>query len=149
MRIRIKNVSSGKFGFGLGAGLLLSPFAKILVGVMFATILGAGGFGVFKMFQVKNLELKLAETSSQLTLTQSELNGCKMTLDEQNRDILNIRIAAEEDVKIIKEVNKQLDKITSVQAREIDRLKSNPAPVTCDESKEWLKENIQLFKGGE
>lgn len=145
MRIKLRKREQ-KMAFGLGGvGLLLSPFAKILATTLFVLLLGSGGFGVFKMIQVKNLEIKLLESQNELTRVTGELTRCKGQIDMQNQEILDIKMDAEEDVSLIKDVNKQLDAATKIQQDEITRLKLKNAPLTCEEAQTWLKDNIGVY----
>ena len=146
MRIKLRKQDQ-KMAFGLGGvGLLLSPFAKILAATLFVLLLGSGGFSVFKMIQVKNLEIKLIESEHELARVTGELGQCKDQIDMQNQEILDIRMDAEEDVSLIKDVNKQLDTATKIQQDEITRLKMKTAPLTCEEAQTWLKDNIGVYK---
>ena len=146
MRINIRRQQQDlKMGFALG-GLLLSPFAKILSVVLAGGLLLSGGFSVYKMIQVKNLELKLVKSENELIHVTGELQGCQSTIDLRNQELLDVVINAEEDINKFKDVNEQLGTIAKVQEREIGRLVADKAPLTCDEAKAWMHDNIDMYK---
>jgi hypothetical protein len=146
MLIKLKKRDQ-KMGFAFGGvSLLLSPFAKILSATLLVSLLASGGFSVYKMVQVKNLKIELLQSQNELVRVTSELTACTTKLDQQNKDILNIMLDAEEDVNLVKNVNKQLDNATKIQKGEIDRLKMATAPLSCEEAQTWLKDNVGVYK---
>jgi hypothetical protein len=146
IKIKEKTVDDGRFGFFPGAGLLLSPFAKILSGVLVLSLLGSGVFSVIKIFEVKNLKIELLQSKQEERRLENELDKCKLKLDSQNIRIAEIRADADKDIIAVKEVNDQLNKVTEIQDREIERLKNAPAPESCEESTQWLIDNLQIFE---
>jgi septal ring factor EnvC (AmiA/AmiB activator) len=147
MLIKIREIEEqpeGLRSFGVG-GLLLSPFAKILAGALLALTLSATGFGAYKAYQFKNMEIKYLETVNELAHSVSELANCHGTVDEQNKEIIDIQIDAAEKVDLVKKVNDQLDSSNKLQEKEIERLKKQTAPLTCEESRDWLKDGITIF----
>ena len=146
MRIRVKKRIDEPMlmGFG-GVGLLLSPFAKILSAALIAGMLATTGFSIYKVFQVKNLKIQLLEAQNESVRLTGEINMCKGAIDSQNKEILNIRVDAEADRELVNKVNDQLDTAIKIQQGEIDRLKMENAPVTCDEARDWLRDNIVIY----
>ena len=147
MRIRLKERQEhNKYGFVGGLSLLLSPFAKILSASLLAGMLASAGVNVYQLLKIKNLEIRLLETENESGRLISEVATCKNALDNLNKDILRIRVDAEEDVNMIKDVNEQLGEVAKIQKNEIDRLKMKAAPISCDEARDWLRENINVYE---
>lgn len=149
MLIKIREIEeqSGELrSFAVG-GLLLSPFAKILAGVLLAVTLSSAGFGVYKAYQFKNMEIKYLETVNELAHSVSELENCHGKVEEQNKQIISIQIDAAEKVDLVKKVNEELSNNNKLQEKEIERLKNQPAPSTNEEVKAWLKDGLDVFGG--
>ena len=147
MLIKIREVeesSESLRGFAIG-GVLLSPFAKILAGVLLTVTLSSVGLTVYKTFQLKNMEIRLLETENKLVHASSELVNCHNKVEEQNKEITDLQIDAAEDVALVKKINEQLNNSNAIQEKEIERLKKQSAPATCEDSKNWLKENIKIY----
>ena len=147
MKIKLRK-HDAKMGFGLG-GVLLSPFAKILSGILVAGLITSMGFGVVKAFEVKSLENKLLKSENEVVRLGGEVENCKGILKDQNKEILNIKLDAEADVERVNEVAKHLSVINKMQKKEIEDLGKVSAPKTCDESRDWLKSNLNTYEGGE
>ena len=149
IKVNKKTLVADRFGIFPGAGLLFSPFSKILSIALLAGILATGGLSIFKMFEVKNLELALAEEKNNVTFLTGQLAGCNVALEDQNRELAEIAAEAAADINAIKEINDQLNDLTNAQGVEIDKLRERPAPASCDDSKAWLKQNLDTFGGDE
>jgi Tfp pilus assembly protein PilN len=149
MLIKIREIEEqpeGLRSFAMpGAGLLLSPFAKILSGVLIAGMLASTGVTVYKSIQLKNIKIELLETQNKLIHESSELAKSHKVVDDQNKEIANIQIDAAENVALITKINDQLNNANKIQTKEIERLKTTTAPLTCAESKDWLKDNISVY----
>lgn len=146
INIREKTSDADKFGFFPGGALLLSPFAKILSGVLLAGLLASSIFTVVKVFEVKNLEIKLLNSQKDAEHYKSEFEICATVVDSQNIQIAQIQADAQRDIDNIKRVNEDLVIVTKNQKREIEKLKSRPAPVGCDAARNWLRDNIDIFE---
>lgn len=146
IRIHEKRDDEGRFGFFPGSALLLSPFAKILSGLLLAGLLASSVFLVLKIFETKDLKLELSETQKNYQHVQSEYKACLKTVDDQNSQIAQIKAESDRDLEIIKKVNEELNNIALKQRREIDKLKSTPPPRDCDETAKWLKDNLDIFE---
>lgn len=147
MEIYIKRkVVDEKMGIFPGMGLLLSPFAKILTVTLIAALLGSGIFSVFKMIELKNVQIELAQEQTKTTELTGHLAAANKAIEDQNTRLKEIRAEAEKDINAVKEVNTKLDNLTKVQRSEIKLLRNRPAPEGCDDSKAWLKENLDIFE---
>ena len=100
------------------------------------------------MFEVKNLELDLANEKNTTTFLTGQLAGCNVALEDQNTRLVEIAAEAEADINAIKKVNDQLNGLTKIQRFEINELRKRPAPQNCEDSKEWLRENLDIFEEG-
>jgi hypothetical protein len=135
----------GKFGFFPGATVLLSPFAKILSGVLLVALLSSAVFSVVKVFEVKNLKIDLLNEEKETTRLTTELEQCNIALTDQNNAIALLKSDADRDIENMNKINDELNKEVQLQYEEIDRLKARPAPVSCEESEIWLRDNINIF----
>jgi hypothetical protein len=140
------NKNGIKFGLMGGSALLLSPFAKILSGFLLAALLANGAFSIFKILENKNLEIKLLETEQNAKHFEVELKKCQNELDTQNIEIDKINVDSQRDIDIIDKTNRDLINKNIIQEREINRLKNLPAPKSCEESKQWLVNNLNIFE---
>lgn len=143
MLIKIaKRVDDGRYGSFLGGAIL----SKIMSWTLFAGLVSSGAFNVVKVIEVKNLQVEVSSLKLKNTELSGELDKCKFTLDSQNSKIIDIQTDAQADINSTNKVNDQLKNIVNSQQKEIDKLKKEHAPQSCDESKEWLKNNIDIFK---
>lgn len=132
------------YGFG-GLGFAFTPLTKVLLGGALAAFLAMGGTIAWQTFKTQRLEIKLLEAQSANQLLQSEVDNCKAQIDGQNRLIEQIQKDAEEDVALIESVNDQLNRVIKIQDREVERLKDIPVPETCEEAKQLLIDNLEIF----
>lgn len=147
MEIYIKRkVVDDKMGIFPGMGLLLSPFAKIALFAALAALLSSGVFSVFKVLEVKNLEIDLANERTKTTLLSGQIAACTGEIEDQNDKLKEIRADAEKDVQAVKDANEKLSNLTKVQKFEINELRNRPAPETCEDSKAWLRDNLDIFE---
>ena len=146
MEIYIKRkVVDDRYGIFPGMSLLLSPFAKILTIGLVAALLGSAIFSVFKVLEIKDLQIELAKEQTKTTLLDSQLATCNGEIEDQNLKLKEIRAEAEQDVTAVKEVNDKLTELSKKQRNEINVLRNRPAPENCDDSKAWLRENLDIF----
>lgn len=146
IKIKERNIPDGRYAFG-GAALLLSPFAKIISATLFVMLLGSSGFGVWKVIENKNLEIDLLNAQNSLIHKQNEFDKCKSAIQSQNQKILEFQ----ENIDDIAEIKKREDELkreNTLLRVEIDNLKSQDAPETCEESAELLRNNLNIFDGG-
>lgn len=134
----------GLYSFA-GSALLLSPFAKILSGVLLAGLITSVSFNGVQLWKSKALEIRNATLSLDLAHAKSELRVCGEQIDRQNSEIDRIREDAERDRELIDKFNDQLNYISEMQGKEIERLKNTPAPQTCEEAAEFMSENLGVF----
>lgn len=146
INIKEKKIDDGKFGFFGPTAMLLSPFAKILSGILLIGLLASLGLNAYKLFETKNLEIKLLETQQDNQHLTTENANCKMELDDINLRIATIKADAEQDVNAIKRINEELSMLTVDQKKEINRLLSLPAPKGCESSTDWLRDNLNIFE---
>lgn len=146
INIKEKKIEDGRFGFFGPTTMLLSPFAKILSGILLVGLLSSLGFSAYKVLQTKDLEIKLLEEKQNTQHLSTELDQCKLELESYNLQIDRIRKDAENDINAIKRVNEELNKLTVEQRREIEKLLNAPAPVGCEGSTQWLKDNLDIFE---
>ena len=146
MEIYVKRKINDRYGIFPGMGMVLfSPFAKIICIALFAAILGTGGFSVFKMFEIKKLELAVSEEQKANILLTGQLDGCNTAREHQNNALIRIRTDAERDVNAVNAVNEKLNNLTKVQKFEISELRRRPAPEGCDASTALLRDNLNTF----
>jgi hypothetical protein len=145
INVREKKIEDGRFGFFGPTSVLFTPFTKIICGVLLVGLLGSLGVTTWKVFETKNLKIELLEVKNDNTHLNNELDICKFELDDTNIRIAEIQAASEKDMQIIREVNEELSKLTVEQKKEINRLKSLPAPEGCDGATEWLRDNLDIF----
>lgn len=146
MELRIKKKEINTYGVFPGAGVLLSPFAKILSAILFAGLLSTGVFSVFKVLEVKNLQIAIAEEKNNTLFVAGQLNECRASIEAQNNKLIAIRADAERDINDIKSVNNSLEKLNKTQRAEIEKLRNRPAPQGCVESENWLRDNLDIFE---
>lgn len=147
MEIKIsRKQEENMYGIFPGVGLLLSPFAKIAIAALFVALLSSGVFSVFKVLEVKNLEMDNLKKDVAIERLTGEVSACQTALEDQNGEIARIRADAEQDIITVQRVNEDLIDLTKTQSREIDALRRRPPPANCDDSKEYLKENLDTFE---
>lgn len=145
IKVSEKKAEDGRFGLFPGGALLLSPFAKILSGILLAGLLTSGGFALWKMFEVKNLTIELMEEKENSAHLQSEFNNCKLEIEDQNNEIARIVSDLKKEVDDMQKLNDVLNERNVTQRREIENLRDRPAPLGCEESEAWLRDNLDIF----
>lgn len=128
------------------AALLLSPFAKILSGLLFAGLLGSVGFSGYTMWKNKSLQVDIAELKADVSSVTSRLDTCLVELKDQNGAVITVAADAAADVAVFETVNDQLVKTNKIYEDEIKRLKNRPPPESCEASKDWLRDNLDIFE---
>jgi len=147
MEIKVsRKQEENMYGIFPGVGLLLSPFAKIAIVALLVALLSSGVFSVFKVLEVKNLEMDNLKKDVAIERLTGEVSACQTALEDQNGEIARIRADAEQDLIAVTMINEKLADLTKVQSREISILRNRPAPENCDDSKEYLKENLDTFE---
>jgi hypothetical protein len=134
------------YGFGGLSAIAFTPLTKILLGGALMVFLTMGTTIAWQTFKLQRQEIKLLEAESQQQLLQNEIDNCKDQLDGQNQLIDQIRKDAEDDISLVESINDQLLKAITIQDREVERLKDLPVPATCEESKQLLIDNLNLFR---
>jgi predicted nuclease with TOPRIM domain len=146
LRIKEKKIDDGRFGFFGTSTLLLTPFAKIAAAILSIGLISSLGVATFKIIQVKNLEIELLELKQDNQRLDFELSSCNSQINRTNEELVRIQAEAQNDLDEINRVNEQLNDLTKRQEREINELKDLPAPVGCEESRAWLKDNLDIFE---
>lgn len=131
---------------GSSTMFLLNPFSKILLIIMGGILLSTGIYTVKLVLENKDLKIEIADLNADNIHLQSELDKCKIELTDVNDAIIAIAEKAKDDLDLIAETNDELKNRNRANENEIERLKSRPAPKTCEESKDLLFDNLDIFE---
>lgn len=149
----------------MGIGLIwklitgfLGPFFTKVVGpfikkywkqIILALIIGG------TLWHIKNLNETISKRNDTIThltadlqKTKDNLKTCQDTITDQNQKLKDAATIAENNQKELDKLGDRLKKDAASNKLEIDRLRNQPAPKTCNDVKKYLQDNLDTIQWG-
>lgn len=124
----------------------MSLIYKIGLIIVAVILLASVGFNVYQHLSNDSLSKDLATATLNLTNSEANNKTLKDTIDSQNKQIDAARGISEGFQKSLDAIKDSLDKNDKNNTNLIKALQNVPAPKTCDDSKKYLKDNLELYK---
>jgi ATP-dependent helicase/DNAse subunit B len=124
----------------------MSLIYKIGLIIVAVILLASVGFNVYQHFSNDSLSKDLAVASANLTTAQANNKTLTDTIATQNKQIDAAHKISAGFQTSLDAIGDTLTKNDQKNTTLINALKNAPAPKTCDDSKKYLKDNLELYK---
>lgn len=142
----IWKIVSGFFGpfFTKVVGPFIKKYWKQII---IALIIGG------TLWHIKNLnetiherDTKIVQLTTELQRTKENLKTTQDTISDQNKKLQDAAKVAENNQKDLNTLGDKLKKEAANNKLQIDKLRNQPAPKTCDDVKKYLQDNLDKIQ---
>lgn len=142
----IWKIISGFFGpfFTKVVGPFIKKYWKQII---IALIIGG------TLWHIKNLnetirerDTKIVQLTTELQRTKENLKTTQDTISDQNKKLQDAAKVAENNQKDLNTLGDKLKKEAANNKLQIDKLRNQPAPKTCDDVKKYLQDNLDKIQ---
>lgn len=119
---------------------------KILVYILGILLLCSIVYGTIEHFQIDSLRGKITTLDKDKINLEQEVSNCKANVLDLNQKVTDAKNKSDGFKSQMDDLQKKFDQEKEQNKQLVDALKKQPAPKTCDEAKEYLKKNLELFQ---
>lgn len=124
----------------------MSLLTKALAALLLILLIVSAGFNVYLAFETHSLNSQVTKLTADNKMANDNLKACKDGVAQSNIDVVAAQKAAKDKQDALDTLGKNLVIQQNKNKVLIDKMAAQPAPKTCDAAKEFLKQNVEIYK---
>jgi septal ring factor EnvC (AmiA/AmiB activator) len=124
----------------------MSILTKIIAVIVLVLLLAAGGFDVYFGIRDHVLTGQVTSLTTANGTLKKDLSEAQQTIDKQNTSIDNANKASQDQQNQMNDLKNQLTQQQTNDAKIINQLKNQPAPKTCQDTVNYLNQEMGILQ---
>jgi hypothetical protein len=123
----------------------MGVLTKIIAIIVLVLLLVAGGFDAYLAIRDHDLTSQVTSLTTANGTLKKDLSEAQASIDAQNTAIENAKAKSALDQKTLTDLGNKLQQQQTDDAKIIANLKNQPAPKTCQDTVNYLKQEMVIF----
>jgi hypothetical protein len=123
----------------------MGVLTKIIAIIVLVLLLVAGGFDAYLAIRDHDLTSQVTSLTTANGTLKKDLSEAQASIDAQNTAIENAKAKSALDQKTLTDLGNKLQQQQTDDAKIIANLKNQPAPKTCQDTVNYLNQEMGIF----